>query len=113
MIVRVGAVEVGDEMVVQVRAVGGCECGVISVVPSLLRCARVRVLRAECRWYMPGAAICTRRKNAAVRKVSRSGRIGGGWMNQDGMGMHAGGGVLVPSVARSAVRSEAKRLDAV
>eukprot|EP00961_Rhodomonas_salina_P152829 2056924-Rhodomonas_salina.1 len=62
---------------------------------------------------MPGAAICTLHRNAAVRSVSRSGRIGGGVVNQEGMGMHAGGGVLVPSVARSAVRSEVKRSDAV
>eukprot|EP00961_Rhodomonas_salina_P237315 3207769-Rhodomonas_salina.1 len=62
---------------------------------------------------MPGAAICTRSRNAAVRSVSSSGRIGGGVVNQEGMGMHAGGCVLVQSVARSAVRSEAKSSDAV
>eukprot|EP00961_Rhodomonas_salina_P257232 3476350-Rhodomonas_salina.1 len=92
MIVRVGAVEVGDGMMVQMRAEGGCECGVISVVPSLLRCAWVRELSAECRWYMPGAAICTRLRNAEVRRVTVSGRIGGGSVNQDGRGVRAGGG---------------------
>eukprot|EP00961_Rhodomonas_salina_P075476 1012865-Rhodomonas_salina.4 len=90
----------------------GVSVGVISVVPSLLRCARVRVLSAKCRWYMPGAAICTRRRNAEVRRVRMSGHIGGGSVNQDGRGVRAGGGVLVPSVARSAVCNEVNRSNA-
>eukprot|EP00961_Rhodomonas_salina_P137216 1846221-Rhodomonas_salina.1 len=97
---------------VQMRAEGGCECWAISVVPSLLRCAWVRVLSAECKWYMPGAAICTRHRNTEVRRVMVSGRIGGGLVNQDGRGVRAGSGVLVPSVVRSAVRNEVNRSEA-
>eukprot|EP00961_Rhodomonas_salina_P109670 1476149-Rhodomonas_salina.3 len=74
-------------MVVHVSSESGCGCGVISMVQSLLR-------------------------NAAVQRVCKSGHMGGGLVNQSGMGMLVGAGVLVPSVVRRAVSSEVKRSEA-
>ena len=111
MIVRCGAVECGEGRVVHVSSEHGGRSGMMSVVLSLLRWAWVMRLRAECRWNEPGAAIWARRRKAAVRSAWMSGRMGGGLVNQGGMGMHVGAGVLVPSVARRAVCREVKRSD--
>eukprot|EP00961_Rhodomonas_salina_P262593 3548553-Rhodomonas_salina.1 len=64
MTVRCCAEEWGEGRVKQVSEDVGCEAGDSKVVPSLLMCAVVSELSAECRGYRCGAAICARRRNA-------------------------------------------------
>eukprot|EP00961_Rhodomonas_salina_P143707 1934044-Rhodomonas_salina.2 len=98
-------------MVVHVSSEHGGGSGMMTVVLSLLRWVLVMELSAECRWNEQGAAIWARSRNAAVRRAWTSGRMGCGWVNQCSTGMHAGAGVLVPSVARRAVHKDVNRSD--
>eukprot|EP00961_Rhodomonas_salina_P128001 1725209-Rhodomonas_salina.2 len=53
--------------------------------------------------------ICALRRNAAVRKECSSGHMGCGDVNHGGSAVRTGSGLLVPSVAKSAVLRDWKQ----